>query len=105
MQNNLIEPMRDLRDSDSFGCRRNRLRHVMGCLGWHHQVSPKGAVSTLAGQCGVEGHADGSAANALFASPAGIAVDLFGNVFVAGECRLARSKLAFSVQCRARRGH
>jgi hypothetical protein len=45
------------------------------------QITPEGIVSTLAG-CGKEGHWDGPAADAMFSSPAGLAVDLLGNILV-----------------------
>jgi sugar lactone lactonase YvrE len=46
-------------------------------------VSPFGNVTTLAGVAGVRGAADGTGANALFASPQGVALDTAGNVYVA----------------------
>jgi sugar lactone lactonase YvrE len=45
------------------------------------KVTPAGVVSTLAGS--IYGLADGSGAGARFRSPAGVAVDASGNVFVA----------------------
>jgi sugar lactone lactonase YvrE len=42
-------------------------------------------VSTLAGQAGPGGYADGVGANALFLQPNGVAVDDAGNVYVADE--------------------
>ncbi len=46
------------------------------------KVTPNGTVSTLAGS-GVAGNADGVGTAAQFFSPYGIAVDAFGNVYVA----------------------
>jgi hypothetical protein len=46
------------------------------------KITPDGVVSTLAGQFGVSGNADGSGSAALFSSPFGIAVDRLGNVYV-----------------------
>jgi sugar lactone lactonase YvrE len=55
-------------------------------------VTPAGAVSTLAGQFGQTGAADGPGTNALFASPIGIAVDSQTNVYVAdtGNCAIRK---------------
>lgn len=47
------------------------------------KISPSGAVSTWAGAAGVSGSADGSGANARFNSPAGLAIDGAGNIYVA----------------------
>ncbi len=47
------------------------------------KITPNGIVSTLAGVSGSHGSADGSGSNARFWAPFGIAVDGFGNVFVA----------------------
>jgi DNA-binding beta-propeller fold protein YncE len=44
---------------------------------------PGGVVTTVAGQVGVAGHADGTGAAAQFALPIGVAADLNGNLFVA----------------------
>uniref|UniRef100_UPI00404B8A90 hypothetical protein n=1 Tax=Cephaloticoccus sp. TaxID=1985742 RepID=UPI00404B8A90 len=54
-------------------------------LGSHliRKVTAAGAVSTLAGQAGVSGSADGSGTAALFFKPAGLAIDSTGNVYVA----------------------
>ena len=46
------------------------------------KVSPAGAVTAFAGAAGVFGAADGSAAEARFSFPAGVAVDAAGNVYV-----------------------
>jgi len=46
------------------------------------KITPAGLVSTLAGNAGVSGSADGSAAAASFHSPSGIAVDSTGNLYV-----------------------
>jgi sugar lactone lactonase YvrE len=45
------------------------------------KITPAGIVSTFAGR-GIPGFLDGSAANALFADPSGVAVDALGHVFV-----------------------
>ncbi len=46
-------------------------------------MTAAGSVGTLAGSVGQTGSADGSGSSALFAYPAGLAVDASGNVFVA----------------------
>jgi len=46
-------------------------------------ISPAGEVTTLAGQAGTEGSADGVGAAATFREPHGVAVDGAGNVYVA----------------------
>jgi sugar lactone lactonase YvrE len=47
------------------------------------KISPSGDVRTLAGQAGQTGRIDGEGAQARFMAPSGIAVDDFGNVYVA----------------------
>ncbi|MHB8523376.1 MAG: NHL repeat-containing protein [Limisphaerales bacterium] len=47
------------------------------------QTTPLGTVSTLAGQTGLAGSADGLGDNARFYAPFGVAVDNAGNVYVA----------------------
>jgi len=47
------------------------------------KVTPAGVVTTVAGQPGVTGYLDGSAQSALFTSPASIACDASGDLFVA----------------------
>jgi arabinan endo-1,5-alpha-L-arabinosidase len=47
------------------------------------KISPAGAVTTLAGQAGSSGSADGTGSAARFNHPAGTAVDGAGNVYVA----------------------
>ena len=47
------------------------------------KITPKGEVSTLAGQPGVIGSADGPSQLATFNNPLGVAVDSKGNVYVA----------------------
>jgi len=46
------------------------------------KITPQGVVSTLAGQAGVAGCDNGPGASATFSSPADLAVDAAGNVFV-----------------------
>ena len=45
-------------------------------------ITPEGVVKTLAGQAGSSGSLDGIGASARFKSPAAVAVDLSGNVYV-----------------------
>lgn len=47
------------------------------------KIAPSGVVTTIAGAAGKRGSDDGIGSSARFYSPAGIAVDRFGNVFVA----------------------
>jgi NHL repeat-containing protein len=47
------------------------------------KITPGGVVTTLAGTAGVSGSADGTGPAARFNSPAGVAVDSSGNVYVA----------------------
>ncbi|MDL1948793.1 hypothetical protein FBQ97_03145, partial [Acidobacteria bacterium ACD] len=47
------------------------------------KVTPEGAVTTLAGQAGIQGSTDGSGTAARFLWPSGVAVDASGNVYVA----------------------
>jgi hypothetical protein len=47
------------------------------------KIATNGVVSTLAGLAGTAGHVDGVGTNAQFNGPAGVAVDVAGNVFVA----------------------
>jgi sugar lactone lactonase YvrE len=46
------------------------------------KISPAGLVTTLAGLAGTTGSSDGMGSAARFGQPAGIAVDVMGNVFV-----------------------
>jgi len=47
------------------------------------KITPEGVVSTLAGQAGVYGSANGTGTAASFNLPDGVAVDSFGNVYIA----------------------
>ena len=47
------------------------------------RITPTGAVTTLAGRVGVTGSANGTGSTALFNNPLGVAVDGFGNLYVA----------------------
>jgi sugar lactone lactonase YvrE len=49
------------------------------------KITPGGLVSTLAGQPGVGGSANGTGSAATFSSPAGIGLDASGNVYVADQ--------------------
>ncbi len=49
------------------------------------KITAGGVVSTLAGQAGVAGFANGTGTAALFNGPFGVAVDTSGNVYVADE--------------------
>ncbi|HEX7841348.1 MAG TPA: hypothetical protein VF469_27910 [Kofleriaceae bacterium] len=50
------------------------------------KVTADGVVTTLAGAAGMPGSTDGVGADARFCSPAGVAVDSAGNVYVADQC-------------------
>ena len=47
------------------------------------KIAPDGTTSTLAGLAGISGSSDGSASTATFSSPAGIALDASGAIYVA----------------------
>lgn len=49
------------------------------------RISPSGQVTTLAGQPGVCGSADGAGAQARFCNPQGIVMDRYGNLLVADK--------------------
>jgi len=49
------------------------------------KVTPEGVVTIVAGTPGTSGSTDGPAASALFNGTAGVAVDAFGNLFVADD--------------------
>ncbi len=47
------------------------------------KITPGGVVSTLAGNPGVAGHADGTGAGATFTDPENLAIDAAGNLYIA----------------------
>lgn len=53
-------------------------------------ITPSGVVSTLAGRPDFFGSADGVGTNAMFNSPAAVAVDAFGNVYVSDSANTIR---------------
>jgi hypothetical protein len=53
-------------------------------------VSSMLIINTLAGQAGISGSADGTGTNAQFGSPAGLATDSDGNVYVADSYRIRK---------------
>jgi len=57
------------------------------------RITPAGMVSTLAGQAGASGEADGLGTNARFNHPFAVAVDSLGNVYVADSANNAIRKL------------
>jgi len=57
--------------------------YVADCINFTiRKITPEGVVTTLAGQTGNLGHADGTGSTALFHAPAAITVDSSGNVYV-----------------------
>jgi streptogramin lyase len=58
------------------------------------QITADGRVTTLAGKPGVPGFADGNREAARFRDPHGIAVDLFGNVYVADTANEAVRRIS-----------
>ena len=58
------------------------------------KVTPEGVVTTVAGQVGVKGSANGTGTGASFNSPNGTAVDSAGNVFVADLANRTIRKIA-----------
>ncbi|QDQ26927.1 DUF839 domain-containing protein [Chitinimonas arctica] len=57
------------------------------------KITPQGVVSTLAGKLGEKGDADGTGAEARFASPTGLAVDAAGNVYVSDSDKYTIRKI------------
>lgn len=49
------------------------------------KITPGGTVTTLAGQAGTRGSADGMGTSARFSAPAGLAADAAGNIYVADQ--------------------
>ena len=62
------------------------------------KVTLNGVVTTVAGQAGVAGSADGAAASATFNGPAGVAPDGQGNVYIADASNYTIRKLSASGQ-------
>jgi serine/threonine protein kinase len=60
------------------------------------QITPDGRVTTLAGKPGAPGFADGQRDAARFKDPHGIAVDYFGNIYVADTANQAVRKISKS---------
>jgi sugar lactone lactonase YvrE len=58
------------------------------------QISADGRVTTMAGMPGVPGFADGNGGASRFKDPHGIAVDYFGNVYVADTANQAVRKIS-----------
>jgi autotransporter-associated beta strand protein len=58
------------------------------------KVTPSGTVSTLAGRAGVAGAANGAAALATFDTPAGVAADGAGNLYIADTLNHAIRKIS-----------
>ena len=54
------------------------------------KITPTGVVSTFAGTAGSSGSADGTGSAARFVSPAGVAIDSSGNVYVADESTIRK---------------
>ncbi len=54
------------------------------------KITPQGIVTTLAGQAGSSGSADGTGSSARFNEPVGVAVDTGGNVYVADQADKVR---------------
>ncbi len=61
------------------------------------RITPAGVVTTLAGQAGVAGSANGSALSSTFNSPYGIAVNSTGEVFVADSFNQVIRKISAGV--------
>jgi streptogramin lyase len=58
------------------------------------EITPDGTVSTIAGKPGTPGFADGKREMARFRDPQGVAVDYFGNVYVADTGNQAIRKIS-----------
>lgn len=61
------------------------------------KITPAGVVSTFAGIPGSPGATDGAAASAQFSSPAGVALDIKGNLYVADQGNQTIRKIAAGV--------
>src|SRR5881396_2770914 len=66
---------------------------VLSCAWLIHTAAAQDSVTTLAGQALVSGFANGLGTNALFNDPAGIAIDLNGNRYVADSRNHAIRKI------------
>jgi len=89
---NLTVTVADLAMSgDPFQCRvTNSFGSVTSSPPATLTVSSMLVITTLAGQAGISGSADGTGTNAQFGSPAGLVTDSDGNVYVADSYRIRK---------------